>query len=268
MVGNPNLYRTYKNSLVAVGSEWPKGEEIITHNRRIAEASDFILSLSELAASLGFDYFSYTIGPGGRCLGSASKREAPGTRMHSNYPSEWANRYDVGNYSTLDTVVHYAKRARRPFLWGLEEDIACLPRDARTIMNECAEFGIRSGLAIPAHGPGEEFTLFSMSTSGGRDKLIDLVRKSYNLLWLLSPMVQAIAMERLGFEQDSGDLVLTSHERDCLFWTSQGKTSWEIATIIGRSKATVEYHLQKAMRKLDATTKGQAAASAVRSGLI
>ena len=67
----------------------------------------------------------------------------------------------------------------------------------------------------------------------------------------------------------SGDaVILSDHERTCLSWTLKGKTSWKIARIIGRSRPTVEYHLQKAMRKLDATNKAHAAALTMKRGLM
>ena len=64
------------------------------------------------------------------------------------------------------------------------------------------------------------------------------------------------------------DIALTDRECVCLKWTSQGKTAWEISRIIGRSKPTIEYHLQKAMRKLGASNKAHAAAIAMNQGLI
>ena len=63
----------------------------------------------------------------------------------------------------------------------------------------------------------------------------------------------------------SNAVILSEHERTCLSWTVEGKTSWEIAQ---RSRPTVEYHLLKAMRKLDATNKAHAAALALKRGLM
>lgn len=61
---------------------------------------------------------------------------------------------------------------------------------------------------------------------------------------------------------------LTTKELDCLRWVSLGKTAWETATIIGRSRRTVEFHLLNAMRKLGAVNKVHAAVIAVRRKLI
>ena len=45
---------------------------------------------------------------------------------------------------------------------------------------------------------------------------------------------------------------LTDREKDVLLWAAHGKTSAEIAEILGRpSTDTVEQHFKKAMRKLE-----------------
>jgi DNA-binding CsgD family transcriptional regulator len=49
---------------------------------------------------------------------------------------------------------------------------------------------------------------------------------------------------------------------------ARGKTSSEIAGILGMSKRTVDFHLDNARRKLDATTRTQAAIKAAMEQLI
>lgn len=61
---------------------------------------------------------------------------------------------------------------------------------------------------------------------------------------------------------------LTQRELDCLHWTSAGKTSSEIAEILGLSEHTVNHYLNRAARKLDSVNRTQAVATALRTGLI
>jgi len=63
-------------------------------------------------------------------------------------------------------------------------------------------------------------------------------------------------------------IILSAHERECLLWVSFGKTAWETAAILGKSQRTVEFHLGKAVRKLDAANKVHAAVLAIRQGLL
>jgi LuxR family transcriptional regulator, quorum-sensing system regulator BjaR1 len=61
---------------------------------------------------------------------------------------------------------------------------------------------------------------------------------------------------------------LTQRELDCLNWTAAGKTSSEIAEILGLSEHTVNHYLNRAAKKLDSVNRTQAVATALRSGLI
>jgi DNA-binding CsgD family transcriptional regulator len=61
---------------------------------------------------------------------------------------------------------------------------------------------------------------------------------------------------------------LTPRERECLAWTSVGKTAWEIGGILGISEHTAVAHLNGAVRKLRAASRAQAVAEALRRGLI
>lgn len=61
---------------------------------------------------------------------------------------------------------------------------------------------------------------------------------------------------------------VTRHERRCLYWCAQGKTSWEISKIIGRSVPTVNFHINNAVRKLDATNRTEAVVRAFGLGML
>lgn len=61
---------------------------------------------------------------------------------------------------------------------------------------------------------------------------------------------------------------LTPREREVLVWAMQGKTNWETSVILSLSEATVKFHVRNAMSKLNATSRAQAVAVALRQGLI
>ena len=81
-------------------------------------------------------------------------------------------------------------------------------------------------------------------------------------------MVHARAVQRSAREPEGPALRLSERERLCLHWTTQGKTAWEVAQIIGRSKATVDFHLRRATGKLDASNKVHAAFKAREMNLL
>jgi DNA-binding CsgD family transcriptional regulator len=61
---------------------------------------------------------------------------------------------------------------------------------------------------------------------------------------------------------------LTAREVEVVRWTSEGKTSAEIAIILGLSEHTVISHITSAARKLKAVNRVHMIAIAVRKGIV
>lgn len=53
---------------------------------------------------------------------------------------------------------------------------------------------------------------------------------------------------------------LSQRERDAISYVAEGKTDWEIGTILGVSEATARFHVDNARRKLGAVNRAQAVA--------
>jgi DNA-binding NarL/FixJ family response regulator len=66
----------------------------------------------------------------------------------------------------------------------------------------------------------------------------------------------------------SRQVALNEREMECLTWAGRGKTSPEIATILGLSKRTVNFHIENACRKLNVATRTEAVAKAASGRLI
>lgn len=62
--------------------------------------------------------------------------------------------------------------------------------------------------------------------------------------------------------------VLTEREREVFTWIARGKSSADIAGIVAISERTVNFHVDKVMRKLGVATRMQATIACVRLGLI
>ncbi|MBX3566789.1 MAG: LuxR family transcriptional regulator [Rhizobiaceae bacterium] len=61
---------------------------------------------------------------------------------------------------------------------------------------------------------------------------------------------------------------LSDRERECLYWVSEGKTSDEIALILGVSGNTVNTYVNHAIQKFSASNRAEAVATAIRNGII
>jgi DNA-binding CsgD family transcriptional regulator len=62
--------------------------------------------------------------------------------------------------------------------------------------------------------------------------------------------------------------VLSERERECLYWVSEGKTTQEIALILGVSSNTVNKYIVSSIQKLGAANRAMAIAVAIRAGII
>lgn len=63
-------------------------------------------------------------------------------------------------------------------------------------------------------------------------------------------------------------VTLTMRERDGLRYVADGKTDWEIGTIMGVAESTARFHIDNARRKLGAVNRAQAVARMVVQRLI
>jgi DNA-binding CsgD family transcriptional regulator len=61
---------------------------------------------------------------------------------------------------------------------------------------------------------------------------------------------------------------LSERERECLLWVSEGKTTDEVALILGVSSNTVNSYVAHAIQKFGASNRAMAIATAIRSGII
>ncbi len=75
---------------------------------------------------------------------------------------------------------------------------------------------------------------------------------------------QIPAMLRSAVSQDP----LSDRERECLNWVSEGKTTDDVALILGVSGNTVNNYITHAIQKLSASNRAMAIATAIRSGII
>lgn len=64
------------------------------------------------------------------------------------------------------------------------------------------------------------------------------------------------------------DIDLTERELECLYWIAEGKTSDEMATILGISRNTINNYITSVMRKTATKTRSEAIAYAVRNNLV
>ena len=97
--------------------------------------------------------------------------------------------------------------------------------------------------------------------------LVRAVREVSRGAMYLSPGVSAAVVEAYRTKKDLRD-PLTPRERAVLHLVAEGKTTKEVASLLGMSVKTAEYHRNSVMRKLDIHETASLVRYAIRRGLI
>ncbi len=121
--------------------------------------------------------------------------------------------------------------------------------------------GIAGGYSIPVRCPfGQSaYALF----------FSDRVQRDNQYPEILLPVIGIVEqMVMRQHEQQKGMLELTGREIECLKWVAEGKTSSDVARIVGLSEHTINHYLLAATRKLDSVNRTQAIAKFIRCGFI
>ncbi len=187
----------------------------------------------------------------------------------TDYPKEWLQRYTTNRYIWQDLVHERSAGTIIPFAWSEAQERE-IPKTAAIVFEEAAEFGLRDGFSVPVRGLNNTFSVFSAVADGTVAERRQALKMNGGNVTLLASLLHQRCTELLDAngKLDSERVRLTDREREVLKWIGSGKTSPDIADILGISEATVDSHVHAAMVKLDATTRTHAAVVAAMEGLI
>lgn len=238
--------------------------EVTNH---LTEPAVLFEALATEAARQGFEYTAYgalTYHPPLRTTAGRSSN-APPPAVLLNYPSAWQAHYFTQQYQSIDPVVTLTPLLAKPFSWQQLQAAGQLNDKQRQLFAEAADHQLRYGLSVPLHGPWGRVAVVSFASPHADGiSAVDL-RNFYLLAHQFHAVMEDLGAVALPPEAHAS---LSMRERDCLSWTAQGKSSWDISVILGISQNTVNFHLKNALRKLRANSRMVAALKAVRLGLI
>jgi len=225
-----------------------------------ADSVEDITALCRLhCMQLGFDYFVYA-------LRIPTQFTEARVIMLKGYPDAWLDHYWENGYAASDPAVIYCGKHIVPIEWhGLAFDKSTLNAQ---VMNEAADFGLKSGISMPIHSPHGELGILSFSLNRNDAAAREITRCALPYVQMLAGHVHEAVRRVLATTDTEKPQELTAREAECLRWAADGKTSWEIAQLLKMSERTVNFHLNNAMIKLDVCNRQHAIAKAVLRGLI
>ncbi|MBQ5940167.1 LuxR family transcriptional regulator [Massilia sp. AB1] len=216
--------------------------------------------LFKLARGQGFDRVLY---------GVANSRHSrfDSAFLRSNYASEWRERYDRKGFAQFDPVVGHCMTSSLPIVW---EPATFAEPAQRAMYEEASEFGIRSGVTLPVHGPQGEFGVLSFASDAEPDEAFhkSVAEVLPGLSLIRDYAFASSAKFRVQESRQESAPRLTRRELEVLQWVAAGKSSWEIARITTCSEATVNFHLANVRQKFGVNTRQQAVVKAIALGLI
>jgi len=223
-------------------------------------ALDFRKEVINFARTLGFQTVSAM---------TVIDRGRSGTEFHvvDNTPQAFTQVYLDADLGQVDPVMQHCKRAAVPIIWDQDTYVT---RGRGDMWEHQARFGYRTGVMLALHLPNGRHFCLGVDRDRPLPKSARSVTRIVADLQLFAVHAQDAAFRIFASEEtEPVDIpALTPRELEALRWTADGKTAWEVGTIMSISERTAVLHLQNAMRKLDCVNKHQAVLKALRFRLI
>lgn len=244
--------------MIQVLQEWSFREwfeQVIESIQVAATETEVMYILKGSTLAIGFEKCAYG-------LRLPAKFSEPEIRMNNNYPIRWAEEYQHNGFVFSDPTVLKGLQSTHPMIWNDQ-----LFENSQDLWEGARSYGLEHGWSQSYHMRGGAAGLLTFVRS--HDKLTpeELRCRNPYLLWLSS--IVHTKMEQLNRQaSEASSVTLTERELEILRWTADGKTAVEVGNILNLATDTVNFHLKKITRKLDATNKVAAVAKAVMQRLI
>jgi len=232
--------------------------EIETYSSAVRDVSslDDLQSLtSETLTHLGFSHFILA----SRAAGSAPEAFGPYDRNH-------LAAYRTEGFHYVDPVAQLLAKSWLPVAWDYRHHLSAPNPQCVELFQRSRAIGYQCGISTQISGPtGQKYVLACIFDGAPESFWARQAALGHDVLILGAYLARA--HHELA-RHDEATTSLTERERQCLTWTSRGKTAWEISKILGVRERTVNFHLQNAMGKLETSSKHHAWLKAVNLGML
>lgn len=178
------------------------------------------------------------------------------------WPKSWAEQYRSSNFYAHDPVAPRIRQQAEMFAWS-DIPLDTVSATSRHIMEIAAvDYDLRYGLCAPVHGMNGYQA--GLSLAGHEVERTPEANSAIELVTMYAFNRFAILRSR----EQPKPTVLSAREREVMSWVAAGKTAWDTSVILSISEDTVNKTVTAAMHKLNAHTRAQAVAEAIKRGLI
>lgn len=215
-----------------------------------------------MASSFGYEHICF-------CASGSSRQPFDDRVLWEAWPKQWAEQYRRSNFYVYDPLAPEIRRRVEMFAWS-DVPLDNVSPAARKVMNIAAEdYHLKFGLCAPVHGLNGYQS--GLSLAGREVEHTPEANAAIELVAIYASNRFAVLRSReqsKNPKETSKAALLTTREREVMNWVAAGKTAWDTSVILSISEDTVNKTVTAAMQKLNAHTRAQAVAEAIKRGLI
>lgn len=222
-------------------------------------SSNLLDCLKEQVLRLGFHRFQLR-------LKTSSAAALNHDLVISNYPESWCKTYDALGYAHIDPLLLHCSRNVVPITWS--KQLYSSPQQC-SLWKLAMAHGLQHGVTFALHGPCGPTGTFGLNIQVPTPEQANtLIRQQLGALSLLRDEVLQAVLPLAMPATTPLHIRLTRREKEVLYWSAFGKTSWEISNICSCSESNVEFHFKNIRRKFGVSSRRAAVARALSMQLI
>ncbi|MFP5075984.1 helix-turn-helix transcriptional regulator [Rhizobium sp. YIM 134829] len=238
--------------------EMASGTDLAADVAALQTQFDVVRYLRRLAEDHGFRHFIICLIP------PIEVAKLSETSIVSNLPKEMLASFDESGLLQHSAGFRRLRSTTTPFCLSQQEWTRETTRAAEAAQH----------MAVSARHQVEQVAYFPVHNADGTRAAMILMGEQRAIPMAEMMELQMVAiylynrLTEIGAFWRESDVALSEREIQCLNWTAAGKTSAEIAGILGLSEHTVNHYLNHVTKKLNAVNRTQAVVKALRRGLI
>lgn len=243
--------------MTAQGQKKAEAFSVVPQLQNCKTQFDVLRLLREVCAAFGYQYFFVVKGS------AAEAKTFSQSIVITSAPSELVQAHEAREPVSSNPLADMLRQTGAPFEIRLDDPASSVTAGFRSFAEGVSSaYNLDRAFIVPVyhpeHGPAAVFFV-------GKRGPMSIAETAE--LTLYGHLVHE-KLHQVSAKPAKADSPLTERERECLVWTSVGKTSVEIAQILGLSEHTVNHYLNNAARKFDAVNRTQAVAHGLRLGFI
>ncbi len=189
---------------------------------------------------------------------------------NSTLPAPLVETYDQEEWHSVDPLLAYESRSLVPFTTASAFANTVPGSVTETMWHAMLDFKIEHELNIPirrANGAGQ----ISLHMADRSKDVFAHFQETLPIAHTIMTAFYGVFENRFLRKSPlflTPENPFTPREKDCLQWAAQGHSNADLAERLGVSVRTAKFHVENAMKKIDAKTRAEAVAIALTRGYI